>query len=285
MGVADMDFKTAPAVTKALRKRIEHEAYGYLYMPESYLESIVNWNKRRYGIEIDPDSIMHCDGVHPGITSSLRAFCPPRSKVLLNTPVYSGFYSDIRIVGCIAEESPLKVVNGRYEIDFEDLERRIDSDTNALILCNPQNPTGNSWSREALMTLGETCIKRRVVVLSDEIHCDFITKGNTHVPYASLDSEEIVRNSITYKSVSKSFNLSALKCAYMFSTNADYLARVRGTGQHLESVNTLGIVAAEAAYNDGEDWQKQLVDYIDGTLDYVESFIQSNLPLVKVVKP
>ena len=285
MGVADMDFKTAPAVTRALRKRVEHEAYGYLSMPESYLESIVNWNKRRYGVEIDPDSIMHSDGVHPGIISTLRAFCPPGSKVLLHTPDYSGFYTDIRIVGCVAEESLLKLVNGRYQMDFEDLERRLDYDTHALILCNPQNPTGNSWSRQDLMTLGEICTRRRVVVLSDEIHCDFVTKGNTHVPYASLDNEEIVRNSITYKSVSKSFNLSALKCAYLFSTNADYLARVRGAGQHRQSVNTLGIVAAEAAYNEGEAWQKQLVEYIDGNLDYVESFVRSNLPLVKVVKP
>lgn len=285
MGVADQDFKIAPAITRALQERIAHENYGYLSIPSSYKESIVNWNKRRYGFEIDPDLLMHSDGVHPALISTLRAFCPPGSKVLVQAPVYSGFYSDIRIVGCRAEESPLRLVDGRYQMDFDDLERRIDQDTHALMLCNPQNPTGNSWSRQDLMTLGEICTRRRVVVLSDEIHCDFVSRGQTHTPYATLDDEAIVRNSITYKSASKTFNLSAMKVAYMFSTNPDYLARIRGAGQHRQGINTLGVVAAQAAYDGGEEWQRQVVDYIDGTLDHVESFVSSSMPLVTVVKP
>ena len=285
MGVADQDFKIAPAITRALQERIAHENYGYLTIPPSYKASIVNWNKRRYGFEIDPDLLMHADGVHPALISTLRAFCPPGSKVLVQAPVYSGFYSDISIVGCQAEESPLRLVDGRYEMDFEDLERRIDQDTHALMLCNPQNPTGNSWSRQDLMTLGEICTRRRVVVLSDEIHCDFVSRGQTHTPYATLDDEAIVRNSITYKSVSKSFNLSAMKVAYMFSTNPDYIARIRDAGQHRQGINTLGVIAAQAAYDGGEEWQRQVVDYIDGTLDHVESFVSSSMPLVTVVKP
>ena len=182
MGVADQDFKIAPVITRALRERIAHENYGYLTIPSSYIESIVNWNKRRYGFDIDPDLLLHSDGVHPAIISTLRAFCPPGSKVLVQAPVYDGFYSDIRIVGCQAEENRLRLVDGRYEMDFEDLERRIDHDTHALILCNPQNPTGNLWSREDLMRLGDICTRRRVVVLSDEIHCDFVSRGTPSPP-------------------------------------------------------------------------------------------------------
>jgi cystathionine beta-lyase len=285
MGTADQDFRIAPAITRALRSRIAHENYGYLTRPESYLESIVDWNRRRYGLQIATETILHSPGVHPAIISTLRAFCPSGSKVLLQAPSYNGFYTDIRVVGAVAEESPLRLVNGRYSMDFEDLERRIDHDTHALILCNPQNPTGNVWSRADLMTLGEICTRRRVVVLSDEIHCDFVTRGNTYTPYATLDDEAIVRNSITYKSVSKSFNLSAMKCAYLFSTNPDYLERIRGAGQHQQGMNTLGVIAAETAYNECEDWLDQLITYIDGTHEIVASLVRSTVPHVNVVKP
>ena len=128
------------------------------------------------------------------------------------------------------------------------------------------------------MTLGEICNRRRVVVLSDEIHCDFVTKGHTYTPFATLDDEAVVRNSITYKSVSKSFNLSMMKCSYLFSTNPDYLERIEGVGQHRQAMNTLGIIAAEAAYDECEDWLDQLLEYIDGTQDLVEAYVRSNVP-------
>jgi cystathionine beta-lyase len=285
MGTADQDFKIAPPITAALRRRVDHENYGYMTVPDSYRESIVDWNRRRYDLDIAPDSLLHTAGVHPGIISTLRAFCPPGSKVILQTPGYNGFYTDLRVVGCVAEESPLRLVNGRYQMDFEDLERRIDHDTHAFILCNPHNPTGNVWSRDDLMTLGSICTRRRVIVLSDEIHCDFVTRGNSYTPYATLEDEDVVRNSVTYKSVSKSFNLSAMRCAYLFSTNPDYLERIRDAGQHQQAMNTLAIVAAESAYNECEDWLDALLDYIDGTQDLVEAFVQSHLPEVKAVKP
>jgi cystathionine beta-lyase len=285
MGTADQDFRIAPAITRALRDRVAHENFGYLTRPASYLESIVDWNRRRYGLEIAPETVLHSDGVHPAIISTLRAFCPPGGKVLLHTPGYNGFYTDIRVVGAIAEETPLRLKDGRYHMDFEDLERRIDHDTHAFILCNPQNPTGNVWSRADLKTLGEICTRRRIVVLADEIHCDFVTSGRTYTPYATIDDEEIVRNSITYKSVSKSFNLSSLKCAYMFSTNPDYRARIVGDGQHRQGINTLGIIAAEAAYNECEDWLDQLLEYIDGTHERVERFVRTQVPHVRTVKP
>ncbi len=283
MGVADMDFKVAPAITKALSDRVHHENWGYLDMPRAFVDSIVGWNKRRHGIDVNPDLVAVTTGVHPALIAALRAFSPPGSKVLVQTPCYSGFFTDIRFVGCLAEESPLKLVDGRYSMDFEDLERRISHDTNTLILCNPQNPTGNCWSREDLTRLGEICTRRRVVVLADEIHCDFVTKGNTYTPYATLENRDIVMNSITFKAASKSFGLAAKKCAWYFSDNADYLARIKAHDR--VDLTTLGMIASQAAYAGGEEWLRQAVSYIDANHDFVESYVRAHIPLVKVAKP
>jgi cystathionine beta-lyase len=283
MGIADMDFKVAPCISKALAERIQHENWGYLEMPRAFVEGIVNWNKRRHGIDINPDLLVVTTGVHPALVAAIKTFSPPGSKVILQTPCYNGFLSDIRFCGCIAEQSPLKLVNGRYAMDFEDLERRISHDTNTLILCNPQNPTGNVWSREDLTRLGEICTRRRVVVLADEIHCDFVTKGHAYTPYATLENRDIVMNSLTFKAASKSFGLAAMKCGWFFSDNADYVARVRANNR--TDLSTLGMLASKAAYAEGEEWLKQVVAYLDGNHDFVESFVRANIPLIKVVKP
>jgi cysteine-S-conjugate beta-lyase len=283
MGIADMDFRAAPSITKALMERMQHENWGYLDMPKSFSEGIISWNKRRYGVDINPDNLVITTGVHPGLIAALKTFSPPGSKVILQTPTYNGFYGDLTATGTIAEESPLKLVNGRYSMDFEDLERRISHDTNTLILCNPQNPTGNCWSKEDLLKLGEICTRRRVVVLADEIHCDFVTKGNKYTPYASIGNKEIVNNSLTFKAASKSFGLAAMKCAWFYSDNADYVARVKANNR--ADLTTLGMIASRAAYSGGEEWLNECVDYIDANHDYVEQYIKANIPMVKVVKP
>ena len=284
MGVADMDFRTAPAITSALRKRLEHENWGYLHLPESFKQSIADWNRRRYGEEIDPDLILNATGVIPAIDNAIRAFAPPGSKVILQSPVYSSFYSSIKRVGCVVDENPLKPVDGRYQMDFEDLERRIDHDTHVLILCNPHNPTGNCWSPDDLKRLGEICTRRRVVVFADEIHCDFVNKGHRYTPYTSIDDEDIVRNSVSFKSTSKSFNTAALKAAYMYSGNADYIERIKATG-HSEYINTLGAVGCQAAYDEGEEWLNELITYIDGNMDRVAEFVDAEMEHVSIVKP
>lgn len=287
MGIADMDFRAAPSITKALQERIQHENWGYLDMGgpamKAFTDGVVSWNKRRYGVDINPDSLVITTGVHPGLIAALRAFSPPGSKVLLQTPTYNGFYGDLRATNTIAEESPLKMVNGRYAMDFDDLERRISHDTNTLILCNPQNPTGNCWSKEDLLKLGEICLRRRVVVLADEIHCDFVTKGNKYTPFASIGNKEIVNNSLTFKAASKSFGLAAMKCAWFYSDNADYLARVKA--QNRADLTTLGMIASKSAYAGGEEWLNECVDYIDGNHDFVEQYIKANIPMIKSYKP
>jgi cystathionine beta-lyase len=283
MGIADMDFRVAPAITKALMERMLHENWGYLDMPRSFSESIIAWNKRRYGVDINPDSLVITTGVHPGLIAALKTFSPPGSKVLLNTPTYNGFYSDLTYTGTIPEENPLKLVDGRYAIDFDDFERRISHDTNTFILCNPQNPTGNCWSPEDLTRLGEICLRRRVVLLADEIHCDWVTKDNKYTPFASLPNKAIVNNSITFKAASKSFGLAAMKCAWFYSDNADYVARVKANNK--ADLTTMGMIASRAAYTGGEDWLDQCVAYIDGNHEFVAQFVRANMPLVKVLKP
>jgi cysteine-S-conjugate beta-lyase len=283
MGIADMDFRAAPCITRALNERMKHENWGYLDTPHTYFEEIAAWNKRRYGLTIDPDTMVLTTGVHPGIIATLRAFSPPGSKVLLTTPTYNGFYGDLTYTGTKPEESPMKLVDGRYSIDFDDFERRISHETNTFILCNPQNPTGNTWSADDLMRLGEICLRRRVIVLADEIHCDFVNKGQKYTPFATLPNKAVVNNSLTFKAASKSFSLAAMKHAWFFSTNPDLLARAKAMNR--ADLSTLGMVANRAALTEGEDWLNQCVDYIDGNHEYVASFVKDNIPLVKCVKP
>jgi len=274
MGIADMDFRCAPSITKALQDRIQHEVWGYGETPKSFVDGVVRWNKRRYNLTIDPETVGIATGVHPGIIATLKAFVPKGSKVMLVTPTYNGFYGDLSYTETIPNESTMKFANGKWSIDFEDFERRIDRDTNAFILCNPQNPTGNMWSREDLTKLGEICLRRRVLVLSDEIHCDFQSKGSKYVPFATLENRDIVNNSITFKAASKSFGLAAMKCAWFFSTNPDIMAAVKKVNR--ADLTTLGMIASQSAYSGGEEWLDQCVSYIDGNHDFVQAYFKQN---------
>jgi cystathionine beta-lyase len=282
MGIADMDFRAAPCIGKALAERCQHENWGYLYMPRSFTDTIVAWNKRRYGLEIDPKTVVISSGVHPALISALHTFSPPGSRVLLTTPTYNGFYSDLDWARVTRADSPMKVVDGHYSIDFDDFERRISHDTHTFILCNPQNPTGNCWSQEDLMRIGQICLDHRVVVLADEIHCDFVMKGQKYTPFASLPDKRIVDNSLTFKAASKTFSLAAMKNAYFFSTNPELLERVKAN--HRADINTLGVVANRAAMTDGDAWLDQLLPYIDANHDYVEAYIRERIPLLRYTK-
>ena len=196
MGVADMDFRCAPAITEALQKRVAFPNWGYnmidgdLFMGTAgntpFVKGIIDWNKRRYGINIDPKMVGISAGVIPGVISALQAFAPKGSKVLMVTPSYVGFYAAIGITKTVAEESPMKLVNGRYEIDWADFERRMTPDVKVSILCNPHNPVGRTWTRDELVRYGQLCKKHNIIVLSDEIHCDFISKGQKYMPFATL---------------------------------------------------------------------------------------------------
>ncbi len=281
MGIADMDFRAAPCITRALAERCEHQNWGYLRRPGAYVQAIVDWNKRRYDLEIDPGTVVLTTGVHPGLIAGLQAFSPPGTRVLLTSPVYSGFYGDLRFTRTVPDDSPMRLVDGRYSIDFDDFERRARR-CNVFILCNPQNPTGNVWSPEDLTRMGEICLEHRVIVFADEIHCDFVTRGNTYTPFATLPNREIVDNSITFKAASKTFSLAAMKAAWYFSTNPDLLERIRATSR--ADLSTLGMVANLAALTEGEDWLDQLLPYIDANHDLAATYIRDNVPHVRYSK-
>jgi cystathionine beta-lyase len=246
-------------------------------------QAVASWNKRHYGVDIDPDALVLTTGVHPGLVAALQTFAPPGSKVLLMTPTYNGFYGDLRFTHTIPEESVMKRIDGRWTIDWEDFERRAGG-VNAMILCNPQNPTGNCWTPDELTRIGEICLRHRVVVLADEIHCDFVTKGKKYTPFASPPNKAIVDNSLTFKAASKTFGLAAHKCAWYYSTNADLLARTKQNTR--ADLSTLGLTANLAAYTpEGEDWQAQCVEYIDGNHTFVEQFLKAKLPMINHHKP
>lgn len=278
MGIADMDFRAAPCIGRALAERCQHENWGYVSSTASYVQAIVDWNHRRYGLEIDPATLVLTNGVHPGLIAALQTFSPEGSKVLMTSPIYNGFYGDLRYCNLQPEDSPMILEDGRYSIDFDDLESRISDETRTLILCNPQNPTGNCWSEEDLMRIGELCLRRGVVVLADEIHCDFVMKGQKYTPFASLPDRDIVNNSLTFQAASKSFSISAMKSAWFFSTNPEYLARVRARSR--VDLTTLGMVANQAALTEGEEWLDQLLPYIDANHDLVEEYVRDRIPLL-----
>ncbi|HET9703324.1 MAG TPA: aminotransferase class I/II-fold pyridoxal phosphate-dependent enzyme [Vicinamibacterales bacterium] len=282
MGIADIDFRAAPAITNALNARVKHENWGYLDMGKwtpKVNQAVADWNKRRYGVTIEPSTMVLSNGVHPALIAALKAFSPPGSKVLLQTPTYNGFYSDLRASRTVAEESPMKFVNGKFEMDFDDFERRISLDTHSFILCNPQNPTGNCWSEADLLRIGEICLKHRVVVLADEIHCDWVSKGQKYTPFASLPNKAVVDNSVTFKAASKSFGLAAHKVAWYYSTNAALMDRV--AYHHRADLNTLGLIANLAAVAEGEEWLRQANEYVSDTHDFVINYIHDKIPMLK----
>lgn len=281
MGVSDMDFRAAPCVTRALAERCAHENWGYIRRSGSYAEAVAAWNHRRYGVEIDPSTLVFTTGVHPGLVAALQTFSPPGTRVLMTTPTYDGFYGDLWFTRTVADDSEMVVdADGRYSIDFDDFERRAQR-CNTFLLCNPQNPTGNHWSPDDLTRLGEICLKHRVVVLVDEIHCDFVTRGSTYTPFATLDPE-IVANSLTFNSGTKSFGLSAMRLGWYYSTNPDLLERVKANTR--ADLNPLALVAMRSALEEGGPWLDELIPYIDANHDLVESHIRDNLPGVRYTK-
>ena len=284
MGIADMDFRAAPCIGEAMMERLKHENWGYLSAEKlvSFRETIADWNHDRYGLDVDPTTIEIAAGVHPGLIATLKTFSPPASKVLMMTPTYNGFYSDLTRTQTIKNESVMIFEDGRYSIDWDDFEARMTPDTHSLLLCNPQNPTGNVWPEEDLLRIGELCLKHQVVVLADEIHADFVRAGQKFTPFASLPDKDIVNNSLTFRAITKTFSMPASKNAYWFSTNPVYLERVKVN--HRADINTLGVVANEAAYHHGRDWLDQVLSYIDGNHQYVEDFLRENLPQVGYTK-
>ena len=284
--VADMDFKTPDFIVEAIKKRAEHEIYGYTFRSESYYQSIIGWMKRRHNWDIQKDWISFSPGVVAGLTYGIEAFSKPGEGVIVQPPVYFPFFDSVKGTKRKMIENPLKIENGRYTFDFDDLKSKIDENTKLLLLSNPQNPGGMVWTKDELTTLANICLENKIMIISDEIHSDLIFEGQKHIPLPSL-SEEIAQNCMVTMAPSKTFNVAGFSTSIVIIPNKTKFVRYeRAIGvPHLHMGNIFGTVALEAAYTYGDEWLKQLLVYLWENYLLLENFFKANLPKVKVMKP
>ena len=286
MWVADMDFKTAPAIIDALRKRIDNGCFGYTLVPDEYYDAVTGWFARRHGWNINGNLMIYTSGVVPAISAILKALTEKGDKVIVQTPVYNCFFSSIRNNGCELLANPLVREGDTYKIDFDDLEKKAsDPKAKIMLLCNPHNPTGRVWTREELTGIGEICLRHGLTVISDEIHCEFVYKDYTYTPFASI-SKEFAANGVVCISPSKAFNIAGLQIANIVAPDEEMRARIDRAININEvcDVNPFGVIATIAAYNDSEDWMDQLVEYIEGNYRYMKDFCEKHLPGFPVMK-
>lgn len=285
MWVADMDFRTAPAIVGALQKRVEHGIFGYTKVPPAYYEAVINWFRRRHAWLIEKEWIVYTTGVVPAISAIVKALTVPGDRVLVQTPVYNCFFSSIRNNGCEAVANPLIYANGTYRIDYDDLERKAaDPKVKLLLLCNPHNPVGRVWTRQELRRIGEICIRNRVLVVADEIHCEMVFSGHVYIPFASI-SEDFREHSVTCISPSKAFNLAGLQIANIVAADTDIRMKIDKAININEvcDVNPFGVEALIAAYNRGEDWLEELKHYLSVNYNYLRAYFDEYLPEFPVV--
>ncbi len=284
--VADMDFKTPDFIVDAVRQRAEHPVYGYTFRPESYSNAIVSWLKRRHDWSVKPEWISFSPGVVAGLTLAIKAFSDEGDGVIVQTPVYNPFFDAVKGTNRRMVENPLKLVDGRYTFDLEDLRGKIDARTRLLLLCNPQNPGGMVWTPDELLGLADICLQNKILIISDEIHSDLIYPGNKHTPMASL-SEAIAANTVTCMAPSKTFNMAGLTTSFLVIPNKRHLVRYERELHvpHLHMGNLFGTVALEAAYNNGADWVDQLMIYLRDSFNELQKFVAQKMPKVKVMKP
>ena len=288
--VADMDFLAAPAIVDALKRRANEGVFGYAHPPAAWHESLARWLARRHGWEIEPDTVLDTTGVIPALAATIRAFCKPGDKVIIQPPVYNCFYTVIRDQGCTIVKNRLRRVpvsdgtegDFSYEIDFEDLERKA-ADAKLLVLSNPHNPAGRAWRMDELRRVGEICLRHGVFVASDEIHADLQMPGSRHVPFASLGGD-FAQNSATFWSATKAFNLAGLQTAAVVCTNDSARERIRRAlrANRTGELNALGFVASKVAWDECEGWLDELRIYLHGNYSALLSFVRNRLPALSV---
>ena len=287
--VADMDFETFPGITEALQRRVAHGIFGYTRVPEAYYEAVCRWFDKRHGWHINREDIIYTSGVVPAVSAVIKALTLPGDQVIVQGPVYNCFFSSIRNNGCEMVSNSL-IYNKeelRYEIDFDDLERKLKHErARLMLLCNPHNPGGRVWTRDELTRVAELCRKYDVRVVSDEIHCELTLYDNEYVPFGSLP-DELSRGSITCCSPSKAFNTAGLQIANIVCRNAEVRNRIDRAININEvcDVNPFGVIALQAAYSDeGYEWLTQLRKYISANYDLLLERFARELPKCKVMR-
>lgn len=286
MWVADMDFKSPPCIVNAMKKRLEHEVFGYTFRSDSFFNSIINWMQKRHGWTIQKNWISFSPGVVAGFTIAIEQFSQPGDKIIVQPPVYFPFFQSINDTGRETVYNPLKLENGRCTIDLEDLKAKIDPTVKLLLLSNPHNPGGSVWTKVELQAIHEICLENNILVISDEIHADVVYKPARHIPFASL-SGEAAMNSLTVMSHSKTFNVAGLTTSFVISKNQELLEKYnKGLHiPHLHMGNIFGNEALMAAYNEGEPWLEELLNYLTGNVNFVANYLENHLPQLKLIKP
>lgn len=287
--VADMDFEIFPGITEALQRRVAHGIFGYTRVPEAYYEAVCNWFGKRHGWHINRENIIYTSGVVPAVSAVIKALTLPGDQVIVQGPVYNCFFSSIRNNGCETVSNSL-IYNKeelRYEIDFDDLERKLAHERARLMLiCNPHNPGGRVWTRDELTRVAELCHKYGVRVVSDEIHCELTLYDNEYVPFGSLP-DELSHGSITCCSPSKAFNTAGLQIANIVCRDAEVRNRIDRAININEvcDVNPFGVIALQAAYSDeGYEWLTQLRAYISSNYDLLRERFARELSKCKVMR-
>lgn len=287
--VADMDFETFPGITEALQRRVAHGIFGYTRVPEAYYEAVCRWFGKHHGWHINREDIIYTSGVVPAVSAVIKALTLPGDQVIVQGPVYNCFFSSIRNNGCETVSNSL-IYNKeelRYEIDFDDLERKLAHErARLMLLCNPHNPGGRVWTRDELTRVAELCRKYDVRVVSDEIHCELTLYDNEYVPFGSLP-DELSHGSITCCSPSKAFNTAGLQIANIVCRDAEVRNRIDRAININEvcDVNPFGVIALQTAYSDeGYEWLTQLRAYISSNYDLLRERFARELPKCKVMR-
>ena len=286
MWVADMDFKSPPAVIEAIIEYTRKGMFGYPGATKSFLDAVIGWQKKRFDWKVDPEWVVQTPGVVTALNTIIQAFSRPGDSILVQPPVYVHFHQDSLSNGRHVAYAPLTLKDNEYHFDADVFEKAIQPNTKIFILSNPQNPTGNVWSEADLRKMGEICIRKGVLIISDEIHQDLITNPNKkHIPFASLDSD-FAQNSIVCTAPSKTFNIAGLQCSNLFIANPkirDELKRqLERNGLHF--INCLGMVAGEAAYRHGEPWLEELLAYLRGNHEYLAKAVKKSIPTLQIIK-
>ena len=285
--VADMDFRAPAPVIDAFKARAEHGIFGYTQIKDDYFVVLRNWFRTRHAWDIERSELIITPGVVFAIATAIRAFTEPGDAVLIQQPVYYPFANMIRQNKRTLVDNPLRLIEGRYQIDFEDFEQKIvEHGVKLFILCSPHNPVGRVWTRAELEQIAAVCLRHNVIVVADEIHEEFIRPGFRHIPFASL-SEEAAAVTITCTSPSKTFNLAGLQISNIFIRNAELRRRFKDelsrTGY--DEPNTLGLTGAKAAYEHGAAWLTELLAYLEENNARTKAFLAQHLPKVRLVEP
>lgn len=282
--VADTDFPAPEAVQRALTQCVEHNLYGYSLPPAGCAKEAADWQKRRHSFDASPEWAVFMAGIDSALAAAIRAFSDPGDGVLIQTPVYAPFFEIPEKNGRRVLENPMRLVNGRYEPDFEDFEKKA-KDAKLWMFCNPQNPSGRCFTKEELLRFAGICLENDVLIVSDEIHADIIFDGLKHIPIASL-SPEICAQTITCTSASKTFSVAGLAASVIFIADE----KLRGQFEEekdrcCNNTNILGLVAMEAAYRDGDAYADEVAAYLQGNRNFALDFIKHRIPALRVLKP